>query len=94
MWGNRLIEKLSVNDPDDSWFYESLEDEGANNPQCGSQQGLNKTLLWINAQIKNDRGEVIGIAGIGMNIDSIQAKLKKLVPGRTGTILFADQSEK
>ncbi len=92
--GSRLIEKLSIHDPDDSWFYESLSMKEPITLNVDHNRELNKTLLWINAQIKNDRGEVIGIAGIGMNIDSIQEKLKKLVPGRTGTILFADETGK
>ncbi len=92
--GSKLIEKLSPLDPDDSWFYESLQMKVPITLNVDHNRELNRTLLWINAQIRNDMGQIIGVAGIGMNINSIQERLERLVPGKGGSILFAEQSGK
>lgn len=88
--GSVLTDRLSRSDPDDSWFYETISMNKPIALNVDHNRELGRTLLWVNAQI-NSGGEVIGAAGIGINLDNIMERLSRLAPGRNGMILFADE---
>lgn len=87
--GRTLAETLSREDPDDSWFYDSIAMDEKISINVDHNRELGKTMLWVNAQVIGNN-EIIGVAGIGMNIGDIQGRLQRLAPGENGMILLAD----
>lgn len=81
---------LSPMNSDDSWFYDSLSMEKEAEINIDHNSDIDKTMLWVNVKVRNKEG-VIGVAGLGMNLERIQNKLAAIVPGDRGSILFADE---
>jgi len=88
--GNGQREVLTPGDPDDSWFYNSLEMEKKAEIKIDHNKDIGRTLLWVNVKVEHE-GEVLGVAGLGMSLERIQEKLSQLIPGQEGAILFADE---
>ncbi len=80
---------LSRENPDDSWFYETIEMEQPIAINVDHNNKLDQTMLWVNAQIYS-KNRIIGAAGVGLNINDIHSRLASLAPGRNGMILLAD----
>ena len=89
--GSRRIENLSRKDPDDSWFYESLNMREKMVLNLDHNNELDKTLLWINAQVFHEN-DIVGIAGVGLSIEDLQERMKNLIPGKDSKILFIDDT--
>ncbi len=87
--GSRLVDRLSPDDPDDSWFFDSLAMDEPMALNVDRNRELNRTLLWVNAQMRRN-GQVIGVAGVGLDMDSLETRLERLLPGKDGKILFTD----
>ncbi len=68
-WGDdyRLIDVLSENDPDDSWFFESIEKKSKTSLNFDSNRELNQKLLFINVLMGNELNPY-GVAGVGIDI--------------------------
>lgn len=88
--GSQEIDILSRDDSDDSWFFDALTMDNPITINVDYNRELDRTMLWVNAQV-TDKGKVIGITGIGLDLDDILIRLKNLTPGEGGMILIADE---
>lgn len=68
--GRKLLDTVSPDDPDDSWFFNTLdmETEYALNLDYNSE--LDSTNLFVNVPMKID-GETVGVAGVGLDVSSV-----------------------
>lgn len=62
----KLLEVLNESDPDDSWFFTTLEKGLKVTTNFDFNLELNETALWINV-LMGDPAHPTGIAGIGLN---------------------------
>jgi len=71
--GRELLDTVSPDDPDDSWFFESLDlgTEYALNLDYNSE--LDSTNLFVNVPIQID-GETAGVTGVGLDVSSVVPK--------------------
>jgi len=76
--GNTFLSLLSPLDPDDSWYYETLLTKDKTNFNLDHNQDLGATYLWVNAPILSSEGHFLGVTGLGLNIDSLEERIKNL----------------
>ncbi|WP_339666673.1 biofilm regulation protein phosphatase SiaA [uncultured Pseudomonas sp.] len=54
----------------DSWFFSTLRDTDNFNINVDSNPELNTTKVWLNMVVKDDSGEVLALAGSGLDLSS------------------------
>ena len=74
----------------DEWFFKTLKlkDKITFNINKSKETGV--TGLWINAQVHNADGRLLGIVGVGLNLDASVEKLKSVVPSKNSVLLLTD----
>jgi len=79
---------LKPADTDDSWYFHTVE-SGAFNINVDHNDALDTTKVWLNVPIK-DGGEVLGVAGTGVDLSRFIDQLAS--PGRDGvTTMLANR---
>lgn len=76
---NGLDRVLTSGNPENVWYYDLLNSdcEYAMNVDNDEVQGANNDIaVFVNCKVKNDAGAIVGIVGVGLRIDSLQALLK------------------
>ncbi|HEC53516.1 hypothetical protein LCGC14_0200540 [marine sediment metagenome] len=75
----------------DSWFFASLRDTDSFNINVDSNPELNTTKVWFNMVVKDNNGEVLALAGSGLDLSSfIRDFIASDDDGVTPMILDAD----
>lgn len=91
--GDKLIATLSKKNPDDSWFFDALASNKKIMLNLDHDDALDKTLLWVNAQIP-DNGGILGIAGVGLDIDKFVKKFRSSIPTKNSILWLVDEKGK
>ncbi len=91
--GGKYISTLSKKNPDDSWFFDAVASDKPIMLNLDHNEKLNKTMLWVNAQVSDSSG-VIGIAGVGMDIQTITKEFQDNVPSKNSRLWLVDQKGK
>ena len=83
---------LNESDTRDSWFFSSLKlsDNITLNINPSKETGV--TGLWINAKVLDDN-KVLGITGVGLNLDNTIESMKKAVPSKHSIIFLLDEND-
>ncbi len=77
---NGLDRNLLPGEDENVWYYEFLQngEEYTLNVDNDEVTGAdNKITLFVNCKIKNPQGQVIGVVGVGVNIDYLQELLRQ-----------------
>ncbi|GAA6132511.1 biofilm regulation protein phosphatase SiaA [Halopseudomonas sabulinigri] len=61
---------LNPDAPADSWFFATLRDTENFNINVDLNPELNTTKVWLNMVVKDDNGEVLALAGSGVDLSS------------------------
>ncbi|MEH6565857.1 MAG: biofilm regulation protein phosphatase SiaA [Halopseudomonas sp.] len=61
---------LDPQKPADSWFFASLRNTEHFNINVDSNPELNTTKVWLNMLVRDDSGEVLALAGSGLDLSS------------------------
>lgn len=76
---------ISENDPDDGWFFATMENGPEIAINIDHNAELGKTMFFINCLMKHPDPSIkepLGLAGVGMNIDGVTENLLTHAPGR------------
>lgn len=70
---------LQRGDPENVWFYELLDRDAdyaiaVDNDEVA--QADNEVTVFVNCKIRDARGTVLGVVGVGLRVDSLQALLR------------------
>jgi putative two-component system response regulator len=87
-----VIDVLSPEDPDDSWFFDFLESGTDISVNVDFNQELSTTLIWVNAGVKSSDGETIGVTGFGITVNLFNSRLARIPAGESGEIYLTDAS--
>ena len=81
---------LSESDSRDAWFFNSLKlsDNVTFNINPSKETGI--TGLWINAKAL-DGSKVLGITGVGLNLNNTIENMKKAIPSKNSMIFLLDE---
>src|SRR6056297_934065 len=71
--GRQLLDTVSPDDPDDSWFFESMDLESEYELNLDYNSELDSTNLFVNVPIHID-GETAGVTGVGLDVSSVVPK--------------------
>ena len=87
--GRQLRYVLNPDDPDDAWFFQ-LVDEGRDfHLNVNPDTELGVTKLWIDMLLRNEAGDVVAMAGTGLDLDAFLQEIVDI--GQEGiTTLFVD----
>ena len=66
---------VDPDDPDSYWYKMTLYETEVYNFNINYNAELKKTLLWINAVVRNDAGAPVGIAGTGIPLNGLFDKV-------------------
>lgn len=91
--GDAFISTLSASNADDSWFFDALKADKRIMLNLDYNEKLDKTMLWVNAQIPGSDG-VLGIAGVGMDINAFVKEFRENTPSDSSKLWLVDQSGK
>lgn len=86
-----FLNTLTKDDPDDSWFFTTLESSEDLLLNVDYNSKLNTTMLWFNALVR-DKGKPIGVAGIGISITDVINQFKSSAPSKNSSVYLIDTS--
>lgn len=88
-----LSRTLSSGDPDDQWFFRAQEAQEPYeiNIDINKEQGEAITI-FINYRVLDDNGRFIGVAGVGLGLDSVSGMIKRYQDNFRRSIYFVNQS--
>lgn len=99
--GDQMRYRLNPSEPADSWFYDLIEQNRDLHINVNPDAHLGVTKLWVDVLLRNPSGEVLGVAGTGLNlsgflndiVDSGEEGITSLFMNHQGAIqLYRDQS--
>lgn len=76
---NGLDRVLSQQDPENTWFYQFLQQDEEYNIVIDNDQVTgadNEVTVFINCRIENESGQTAGIVGVGFRVNTLQSLLK------------------
>ncbi len=89
--GQQLRYTLSEKSPNDSWFYATLKSPKECPLNVNYDTELKITNVWINCLVRGKDGQVIGLAGTGIELDSfIRANFNPLHDGVVNMFIDTD----
>lgn len=72
---NRII---TPDNSENTWYYELLESDSDNALKVDNDEAAyDEITVFVNCKIKNDEEETIGVVGVGMRLESLQALFKE-----------------
>lgn len=77
---NGLDRVLTEDNPENKWYYHVLSNKGEYTIQVDNDEvkgADNKITVFINCKIKDDKGKVVGVVGVGLRVDSLKQMLRK-----------------
>lgn len=99
--GDQMRYRLNPSEPADDWFYDLIEQDRDLHINVNPDAHLGVTKLWVDVLLRNAAGEVLGVAGTGLNlsgflndiVDSGEDGITSLFVNHQGAIqLYRDQS--
>ena len=92
---NRAVKvgKLNAKNDSDTWFYTTLQLKDPITFFINKNKETGLTALWINAQVFNAQKQIIGVAGVGLSLDTSIKSLKQAVPTTHSTLYLVDSDE-
>jgi len=89
--GDALINTLSRDKPDDSWFFDVLASSTELSLNLDYNEQLESTSLWFNARVTSG-SEAIGVAGIALSLDKVVSDFTKAVPSARSHLHLVDSA--
>lgn len=87
--GDQFRYVLDPEKPDDAWFFQLIEEGRDFHLNVNPDQELGVTKLWIDVLMRDDNGEILGMVGTGLNLDTFLQDIVDI--GQDGiTTLFVD----
>ena len=92
---NRVVQvgKLDPGNTSDAWFYTTLQLKDPITFFINKNKETGLTGLWINAQVFDAQKQIIGVAGVGLSLDTSIKSLKQAVPSEHSTLYLVDSNE-
>ena len=92
---NRVVKvgKLSAKNDSDTWFYTTLQRKDPVTFFINKNKETGLTALWINAQVFNAQKQIIGIAGVGLSLETSITSLKQAAPSVHSTLYLVDSDD-
>lgn len=84
---------LSKNNPEDSWFWNTLKSKKEIDFNIGYDSSTDNTFLFVNT-IMGNVDTPVGIAGVGMTINEITHEFKEFKAGKESNLWMIDGSGK
>ena len=84
---------LDPNDPDTYWYKMTMYETQEYNFNINYNPDLNKTMLWVNAVVRNEKGTPIGIAGTGIPLTDFINSMYEGIPKDVEMYLYNDNLE-
>ena len=94
-------DKLSENNAVDSWFYDILNKKDEIFYSIDYNKTLGTVNFWFDYKVANNKGEVLGLAGVAVNLDKAVEKMKQSIPsdnswlgfiGKDGDVLLSSNA--
>ena len=94
-------DKLSENNAADSWFYDILNKKDEIFYSIDYNKTLGTVNFWFDYKVANNKGEVLGLAGVAVNLDKAVEKMKQSIPsdnswlgfiGKDGDVLLSSNA--
>ena len=71
-----LHKRINPRDPQDVWYFAFLRSQKKYDLDVDTNKTANNALtIFVNFRVEDDDGKLIGVAGVGVNIDQAAAKL-------------------
>lgn len=86
--------ELKESDPADQWFFKTLKLNGDITFNINPSKETGVTGLWINAKTFAANNKLLGIVGIGLDLDKAIQKMKSIVPSAHSIFVLTDLDEK
>jgi diguanylate cyclase (GGDEF)-like protein len=88
-----LSRALSSTDPDDQWFFRvsKAHEDYEINIDINKEQG-GAITIFINYRVLDDNGRFIGVAGVGLGLDSVSDMIKRYQDNFRRSIYFVNPS--
>lgn len=83
---------LEENNKDDIWFFSSLKKPQRTLYNIDYNRKLNSTNFWFNSKIFDSSGNVIGFAGVAIDLSDFITKIKSIVPSPNSWISVLDEN--
>ncbi|WP_254277533.1 diguanylate cyclase [Halomonas sp. 3H] len=80
---------LRANRPADAWFYQLIEEGRDFHLNVNPDVELGVTKLWIDVLIRDEHGDILGMVGTGMNLETILEQIVD-IDQQGITTVFAD----
>jgi len=84
--------RLSESDERDAWFFTSIKLQDDITFFINPSKETGVTGLWINAKMKS-KDKLLGIAGVGLNLDSTIENMKKATPSPNSVVFLLDNED-
>lgn len=91
---NRVIQvgKLDKNNSSDEWFFKTIKLQEKTTFFINKNKETGLTGLWINSQVFDQNKRIIGIAGIGLDLNDSISQLKKVLPSANSVLCLIDEN--
>ncbi|MEG0108996.1 MAG: sensor domain-containing diguanylate cyclase, partial [Lachnospiraceae bacterium] len=75
---NGIDRTLTSDNPENEWYFDFLKNEEEYSLNVDNDEATEKNTItvFVNCKIKDESGRVMGIVGVGLQVDSLQALLK------------------
>ncbi len=84
---------LNPEDPDTYWYKMTMYETDEYNFNINYNPDLNMTMLWVNAVIRDERGNPVGIAGTGIPLTDFINSMYEGIPKDVEMFLYNDNLE-
>lgn len=90
---NKIIQvgALTKTNPSDEWFYTTVALKEKTTFFINKNKETGLTGLWINSQVFNQDKKIIGIAGVGLDLNASVAKIKSVMPSANSALYLVDE---
>jgi len=87
-----ILKKVGPRDPHDVWFYSFLRSGKEYDLDVDTNEAENNKLtIFINFRVEDDHGNLLGVAGVGVNMDYAAALLEKARKQYKRNVYLVDQ---
>ncbi|UYT07027.1 methyl-accepting chemotaxis protein [Treponema denticola] len=86
-------DKLSENNTADSWFYNILNKKDEIFYSIDYNKTLGTVNFWFDYKVANNKGEVLGLAGVAVNLDKAVEKMKQSMPSDNSWLSFIGKDD-
>ena len=84
---------VDLNDPNNYWYKMTVFETQVYNFNINYNPELNKTMLWLNAVVRDYRGSPVGMAGTGIPLTEFIEEMYRQLPSGIQMYLYNDKLE-